>query len=187
MARFCDVALVVCLATLAFFNAVFSGPASAQSAAARPPGVPGLIAQLSAPDPESRAIAACGLATRRRDALPALAELTRLLADATPLDPVWCDEDRFVTLTAPWRSAPGVEAARALATLGDAGIDVLLRSVSSPNTDIRRHALRGLSYVRSDRLRGTATVDALLRALRDSDAEVRAGAARLLGRTQRGR
>ena len=177
MLRFCAVALVVCLAT----------PVLAQSAAVRPSRVPGLIAQLAAPEPASRAIAACSLATLRRDALPALTELTRLLADATPLDPVWCDEERGVTLTAPWRSAPGVEAARALAALGEPGVDVLLRSVSSPSTDIRRHALRGLTSVRGDRLRDAAAADVLLRALRDSDAEVRASAARLLGRTQRGR
>ena len=80
--------LVVCLTAASL---------SAQVPAARPPqtpeGVREQIARLSAPDPIARAFAACFLAEMRRDASPALQALRRLLADATPIDPIACRRD----------------------------------------------------------------------------------------------
>ena len=152
----------------------------------RPGSVDARIAELSAADAATRAFAACYLARMRRDAAPAIPALTRALADATPLNPVSCDEERYVVLT-PWRSSPGLEAARALAATGDAGVDALLTSASSTNVDVRRHALTGLTWTSASRLRDAAPVEMLLGALGDRDPDIRATAARLLGRTQRRR
>jgi HEAT repeat protein len=194
--------------------------AGAQSGAeSRPPqtpeGIREQIARLSAPDAVSRAFAACYLAEMRGDAAPALQALTGLLADATPIDPVLCRRDGpgAFTASATWKSAPGEEAARALAALGQDGIEALLSATASSSVDVRRHAVQGLVFVRDERVRAvfvsamhdvdartrevaarglgrfrdSTAVEALLAGLKDQNAAVREESARALGRTQRGR
>ena len=165
--------LVVCLIGTAAF---------AQAPATRPPqtpeGVRDQIARLSAPDPIARAFAACFLAEMRRDASPALPALKRLLADATPIDPIVCrrDIEGPTTVVALWKSAPGLEAARALAAIGDEGVEALLSAAADRDTSTRRHAVRGLTYVRD-----TRSEPVFLTTIRDADAATREQAARGLG------
>ena len=199
---------------------VTTAPAGAQTPAAprpsqTPEGIRDQIVRLSAPDPVSRAFAACYLAEMRGDAAPAVQALTRLLADATAIDPVLCREDTpgAITAVAPWKSAPGLEAARALAAVGEEGIEALLSAAAGTGGDVRRHAIHGLLYVRDERVRPVlvsairdgdartredaarglgrfrdgAVVEALLIGLKDQDPAVREASARSLGRTQRGR
>lgn len=174
MARRFVLALVVCLT---------AGSAAAQVPATRPPqtaeGVREQIARLSAPDPIARAFAACFLAEMRHDAAPAVPALRRLLADATPIDPVVCRRDfpGVTSVLAMWKSAPGLEAARALAAAGDDGVEALIAAASDADTATRRHATRGLTYVRD-----TRTQSIFLTAIRATDTSTREDAARGLGR-----
>jgi HEAT repeat protein len=135
------------------------------------------IAALEAPDPVARAIAACFLARMRLDAIPAIPALTRLLADAAVIDPVICTRDGAVTAQATLTTTPGFEAARALVAAGDEGINTLLAAAVSSNVVVRRHAMRGLTYLRDRR-----TLPIFLDAIRDADAQIRVDAARGLGR-----
>jgi HEAT repeat protein len=199
--------LVVCLvAAVAATQSVQTRPPQGASASAADD-----IAALGSPDPIVRAFAACQLAQRRYDSAPALAALVRMLPDATPIDPVFCGRDEYgsITMLMSRRSAPGLEAARALSSIGDAGIAALVNGARSADAATRRHAVHGLTYVadsRTDavfiavsadpdpqvrrdaaaglgRSRDAAAVEALIRRLQDADPAVREAAARSLGRT----
>jgi HEAT repeat protein len=203
--------LVVCLA---------AANGSTQTVQTRPPRTspPTLAEQvtaLTAPDPIVRAFAACELGEMRHDAAPALTALVRLLSDAASIDPVFCGHDEFgsITMLASRKSAPGLEAARALSLIGGEGVDALLAAARGGDASSRRHAVHGLTYVRDaraaavfmaaiddadpqvrrdaavglGRFRDNAAVDALVRRLADPDARVREAAARSLGRAARNR
>jgi HEAT repeat protein len=105
--------------------------------------------------------------------------LRRLLADATPIDPVVCRRDLpgATTILAMWKSTPGLEAARALAAAGQEGEDALIAAAADADTATRRHAMRGLTYIRDAR-----TQSIFLAAIRDADTSTRGDAARGLGR-----
>jgi hypothetical protein len=107
------------------------------------------IAELSAADATTRAFAACYIAEARDSRAPAVQPLARLLADATTMNPVWCDRDRgrATTVLATWTTTPGIEAARALARSGLPGIEALLAAARSRDAATRGQAIHGLSLV----------------------------------------
>jgi HEAT repeat protein len=175
--RICVMTLVVCLAAAGLL-AQGSQPAPPRRS---PEDIRAQMARLADSDAAVRALAACYLAEMRLDAAPAIETLTRLLADATLIDPVLCGRDIGpATVRGPHRSTPGLEAARALAAAGDDGAEALLAAATSPNTATRRHAIRGLTYLRDRR-----SLPVFLEAMRDADPAVRADAARGLGRIPR--
>ena len=97
------------------------------------------IALLSSADTATRALAACRIASRGRDAEAAVPALLRLLADGTSITPVDCWSDR---------TTPGLEAARALGAIrSDAAIEPLLEALRSPNPELRRTAARALGLM----------------------------------------
>lgn len=137
------------------------------------------MARLSAADAAARAQAACYLGAMALDALPALAPLRRLLADATPIAPVVCAADSlipFVNLPS-GQSTPGYAAARALLMLGNTGRDALIADATHRDAAVRRHVIRALLHLRDAR-----TQDIFLAAITDVDPAVRADAARGLRR-----
>ena len=105
------------------------------------------IAELSAADATTRAFAACHIAEARESRAPAVQPLARLLADATTMNPVWCQRDRATTVLATWTTTPGLEAARALARAGVPGIEALLTAARSSDAATRGQAIHGLSLV----------------------------------------
>lgn len=105
------------------------------------------IAELSAGDAVTRAFAACYIAQGREPRAPAVDALARLLADATSMNPVWCERDRATTVLATWTTTPGIEAARALSRAGMPGIEALLTASRSSDQATRAHAIHGLSLV----------------------------------------
>jgi HEAT repeat protein len=167
--------LVVCL---------LAGTAFAQQRSPQPPrqtpeDIRAQVAALGATDPVTRAFAACFLARMGLDAIPAIPALTRMLADATVIDPVICSADGAVTAQATLTTTPGFEAGRALLAAGDDGIDALLAAAASPEIAVRRHAIRALRGLRDSR-----TLPIFLSGIRDADPQIRADSARGLGRTR---
>jgi HEAT repeat protein len=139
--------------------------------------VTGLIAKLRAADPGARASAACELeklGSGARSAIPALVER---LADASPVDPKVCGEDRNY-----WRkdheqlTSPGEEAAAALVAIGTSSLQPLVGAAQAPQWIARRNAVWALGAL--DDSRG---VKPALTALKDTEPPVRATAAWALG------
>jgi hypothetical protein len=206
------VTLVVCLAAVRGVSQTIVQTRSPQGSSS---DLTNPIAALSASDPVDRAFAACRIAESRQDAAAAVTALVRTLPDAATIDPVFCARDEFgaVTMLLSRKSAPGLEAARALASLGEAGMNALLTAARSADAATKRHAVHGLTYLRNARTTGVflavaadpdpqvrrdaavglgrvrepAAVEALLRQLGDRDADVREAAARSLGRAVRRR
>jgi HEAT repeat protein len=139
--------------------------------------VTGLITKLRAADPGARASAACELeklGSGARSAIPALVER---LADASPVDPKVCGEDRNY-----WRkdheqlTSPGEEAAAALVAIGTSALEPLVGAAQAPQWVARRNAVWALGAL--DDSRG---VKPALTALKDTEPPVRATAAWALG------
>jgi HEAT repeat protein len=139
--------------------------------------VTGLIAQLRAADPNTRASAACALeklGTGARTAIPALVER---LSDASPVDPKVCGEDRNY-----WRkdyeqmTSPGEEAAAALVSIGTSALQPLVGAARAPQWVARRNAVWALGALEDER-----GIPPALTALKDSEPPVRATAAWALG------
>jgi HEAT repeat protein len=145
-----------------------------------PDGIREQIAALSAPDPVARAFAACYLAGMGRRAEAAVPALIRVLADATPIDPVACQGNYGggFTLQTGRKSSPGLEAAGALGAIGsNTAIDPLLQAIRGTNRDVKRNVAHALGLLQDPR-----SVEALIAASRDADALVRTESAVGLGR-----
>ena len=103
---------------------------------------------LASPDPATRTRAACDLKDMGRDAAPMIAELTALLADASPVDLAVCGErtwshGRFGNRDE--ATTPGQQAAAALVAIGEPARDPLMK------------ALKGTAWVAWDRSKRSAT------------------------------
>jgi HEAT repeat protein len=142
-----------------------------------PQGVNDLIARLKAPEPAARAMAACSLQKLGSEARPAIPALVERLADASPVDPTICGDDRTW-----WKNdheqqtSPGEEAAAALVSIGTASLQPLVAAARAPQWIARRNAVWALGAL--DDARG---VPPALAALKDSEPPVRAVAAWALG------
>jgi HEAT repeat protein len=134
-----------------------------------------LIADLEAADPVARVKAACGLRDLGDAAADAIAPLTKLLADGSPVDARLCTR-RW------WRggsddvTTPGEQAASALASVGSPAIPALLGALKQDAWIARRNAAWALGAIDDRR-----AVDPLIQALRDREPAVREQAAWALG------
>jgi HEAT repeat protein len=163
-------------------------PVPAASAPGRPPAPSG----LSAPDPGTRATAACELAEARGPAVgAAVPALVSLLADDSSVDAISCGDglwnedwrtDRWVRCV----TSPALEAARALAYAGRAALEPLLQALRDPRATVRQYVARALGLAEDERVR-QAAVEPLSRTLEDEDENVRRTAVQVLGRLDAGR
>jgi len=163
-------------------------PAYAQSRPGREripanaPDVQQRIAELSSPDPVTRAAAAYALSRQGRQHAAAIPILIALLGDETAVDPrayrpreSWMDKsgaDAFVSQ----RSSPGEEAANTLGGMGSNAVEPLIAVLSDNRWLVRKRAACALGEIRE-----AAAVDALSGALKDPEQEVRKEAALALG------
>jgi HEAT repeat protein/sRNA-binding regulator protein Hfq len=126
-----------------------------------------LTDSLKSSNCQSRAQAARLLASTGQWGNEAVEPLKNILGDtcgASVLEPIWIDSISGAPLM-----APGAEAARALALIGEAGITMLTDASKNPNPLIRRRAAFGLC----ENLSNSGT-NILLQLLHDSDSKVRA-------------
>jgi HEAT repeat protein len=135
-------------------------PTPAPLATMRRDTIASLIAQLDSPVPAARALVACALAERKADAAPAVASLVALLDDDAPVSPYVCREewwrnDEGLDFGRDGRPAeptsPGQEAARALARIGTASFDPVLRVLPSGGNHARANAAWILGALRDER------------------------------------
>jgi hypothetical protein len=167
-----------------------------------------VIARLRSGDPSARVIAACELQRLGSDARGAIAALVERLADASPVDPKVCGEDRHYWSKQPEpQTTPGEEAAAALVAIGTETLPSLTTAARAPQWVARRNAVWALGALEDDRsvkpalealadreppvrriaawalgaLEAYDAVPALIAALKDPDADVRAQVAWALG------
>ena len=170
------------LAGLALAACALAAPAAATQtaptiASMRTLSVDALIARLKAESPVERALAACALREQRAAATPAIPTLIALLGDGATVDPRACEPDRTW-----WKNqeieptSPGEEAARALARIGQASVDPLIRASTGPVAFARQNATWALGAIDDVR-----AVPAVIARLKDEDAGVREQAAWALG------
>jgi HEAT repeat protein len=136
-----------------------------------------LAARLRDADPRTRTIAACELQRMGSAAQPVIAALVERLADASPVDPKVCGEDRYY-----WskdiepQTTPGEEAAAALVAIGTDSLPSLVAASRAPQWVARRNAVWAIGA-----LRDTRGVPPALAALADREPPVRRVAAWSLG------
>jgi HEAT repeat protein len=167
-----------------------------------------LATRLRDADPRTRTVAACELQRMGSAAQPVIAALVERLADASPVDPKVCGEDRYY-----WskdiepQTTPGEEAAAALVAIGSESLPSLIAASRAPQWVARRNAVWALGALRDARgvppalvaladreppvrrisawalgaLDAEVAVTALIDALGDSDASVRSQVAWALG------
>ena len=133
-----------------------------------------LTARLTAPDPVTRANAACDLRKHGRDAAAALDALVELLPDGSPVEASncrrhWEGSDEMVT-------TPGQLAASTLVAIGSRTVAPLMRALESPAWVARRNAAWALGALDDNR-----AVPALTKTLSDAEPRVREQAAWALG------
>jgi HEAT repeat protein len=134
-----------------------------------------LIADLDAPDPVARAKAACGVRDLGDAAADAIAPLTKLLSDGSPVDARACPR-RWWRGNSDDVTTPGELAASALASVGSAAIPALLGALKHEAWIARRNASWALGAIDDRR-----AVDPLIQVLRDREPAVREQAAWALG------
>jgi HEAT repeat protein len=153
----------------------------ADEAALRP-----LVDRLTAADASARAEAACELGRRR--AASALSALAALLPDGLEVGPVECGmspwlRKRIEARPEQWRkyaTAPGREAARALARIGRPALAPLMAALSAPSPQARAHAAFGIGEMEAKEGRAEA-LGRLMQAVKDDDAGVREAVVKTLG------
>ena len=134
-----------------------------------------LTTQLSSSDVVTRTRAACQLRELGGEGKPALNALLALLADDAPVPRSVCG-DRWRGGEAPWPTSPGEQAAAALAEIGTAAVDPLMRALQHTARAARKNAAWALGA-----LDATRAVTALAATLGDTDGSVREQAAWALG------
>lgn len=136
-----------------------------------------LVARLRAAEPSQRVTAACELQRLGSAAKPAIPALIERLADASPVDPKVCREDRTWWKTnVDQRTTPGEEAAAALVAIGTASFQPLINAARDLQWVARRNAVWALGALDDER-----AVSTVLTALKDTEPPVRATAAWALG------
>lgn len=138
-------------------------------------GVRDLATELSAPDPEARAAAACALRDEGDAAADAIPQLAALLADASPVDAAVCRQ-RWMRWDGDRQTTPGEIAAAALVAIGGRAFQPLIKSLASSAWAARRNAAWALGALDDARAVGD-----LEQALGDAEAPVREQAAWALG------
>jgi HEAT repeat protein len=132
-----------------------------------------LVADLSSPDAQQRARAACLLGKKGRNAESAVPALIRILDDATPVERPACGDER-------WKSneetSPGREAAVALSDMGRQTLDPLIDALADDSWVTRMHAALALGLIEDRR-----AVEPLTVRLTDEVPRVRARVAWALG------
>lgn len=136
-------------------------------------------AGLASPDPATRTRAACDLKDMGRDATPMIAQLTALLADASPVDLAVCGErtwghGRFGNRDE--ATTPGQQAAAALVAIGEPAREPLMKALKGAAWVARKNAAWALGAMDA-----SEAVPALIEALKDTDAGVREQVAWALG------
>ena len=134
-----------------------------------------LIADLDAPDPVARAKAACGLRDLGDAAADAIAPLSKLLSDGSPVDARTCPR-RWWRGNSDAVTTPGELAASALASVGSTAIPALLGALKQDAWIGRRNAAWALGAIDDRR-----AVEPLVQTLRDREPAVREQAAWALG------
>lgn len=199
--RRCLIATVICLMAMAISSVHAQQTPSAKDLSA-------VVDLLRSPDPAVRTGVACSRDVFNANATAAIPALIDMLDDDEPVAPEVCREDRR-----PWWGderrpiTPGQEAARALARIGIASFDPVVRTLTAAGPTGRRNAAWVLGALDDARavqpliaaLRDTspavrrqsawalgalddaAAVDGLVSALKDTDARVREQAAWALG------
>jgi len=148
---------------------LLAGPAQKDAGAA--------AAGLASPDPVARARAACELRELGSGAAPALARLTAMLDDGSPVDGSVCANRT-------WRhggwtedaTTPGEQAASALVAIGSPAYQPLTQALAGPAWIARKNAAWALGA-----LGNRSAIPLLTRALRDTEAPVRRRGAWALG------
>jgi HEAT repeat protein len=141
-----------------------------------PEDVNALVAQLRAADPAQRVAAACELQRLGSAANAAIPALVERLADASPVDPKVCREDRTWWKNIERQTTPGEEAAAALVAIGSASFQPLVTAARAPQWVARRNAVWALGALDDER-----AVSTVLTALKDTEPPVRETAAWALG------
>jgi HEAT repeat protein len=136
------------------------------------------VAGLTSADPVARTRAACELRELGSGAAPALAQLTAMLNDASPVDAAVCGHRtwRYRGAGAQEATSPGEQAASALVAIGKPAYEPLTKALRAPVWIARKNAAWALGALDS-----SEAVPALIEALKDSDAGVREQVAWALG------
>jgi HEAT repeat protein len=145
-------------------------------AGSQPRDVTAAAAGLTSPDPVARTKAACALRELGRDAAAALAQLTALLDDGSPVDPGVCGERTWRFRGGDESTTPGEQAASAMVAIGSASLPPFSKALKGPVWIARKNAAWGLGA-----LDASEAVPALIEALKDSEAAVREQVAWALG------
>jgi HEAT repeat protein len=143
-----------------------------------PDDVNALVARLRAAEPAQRVTAACELQRLGSAAKPAIPALIERLADASPVDPKVCREDRtwWKNANIEQKTSPGEEAAAALVAIGSASFQPLVAATRDAQWVARRNAVWALGALDDER-----AVPTVLTALKDAEPPVRETAAWALG------
>ena len=142
----------------------------------QPRDVAAAAAGLTSPDPVARTKAACALRELGHDAAPALAQLTALLDDGSPVDPGVCGERTWRFRGGNESTSPGEQAASAMVAIGSASLPPFSKALQGPAWIARKNAAWGLGA-----LDASEAVPALIDALKDPEAAVREQVAWALG------
>jgi HEAT repeat protein len=136
-----------------------------------------LVTRLRDADPRTRTLAACELQRLGSASRPVIAALVERLADASPVDPKVCGQDRhYWSKDFEQQTTPGEEAAAALVAIGTDSLASLVTASSALQWVARRNAVWALGAL--DDARGAPAV---LAALQDREPPVRRSAAWALG------
>ena len=149
---------------------------AAAIAGPQPRDVAAAAAGLTSPDPVARTKAACALRELGHDAAPALAQLTALLDDGSPVDPGVCGERTWRFRGGDGSTSPGEQAASAMVAIGSASLPPFSKALKGPAWIARKNAAWGLGA-----LNASEAVPALIEALKDPEAAVREQVAWALG------